>query len=105
MALDLASVQQTKNNLEKELTMLNTEKEILVQQVENVLKEKADLETKIEANDQKIEDLQKANHELEKKYDELNEITNEQDNGLLTRQNEVHALKHEVKSKLTFSII
>ena len=104
MALDLATIQHTKNNLEKELTRLNTEKEILVQQVENVLKEKADLETKIEANEQKIEDLQTASRELEKKYDELNDITNEQDNGLLTRENEVHALKHEVNSNVTLLV-
>merc|ERR1711899_99398 len=97
MALDLASVQHKKNELETQLTKYNTEKDILVQQVETLLKEKGDLELKIKENEKKIEQLEAAHVELEKKYQELSEITDEQDSGLLSRETEVFALKHEIQ--------
>ena len=84
--------------LETQLTKYNTEKDILVQQVETLLKEKGDLELKIKENEKKIEQLEAAHVELEKKYQELSEITDEQDSGLLSRETEVFALKHEVRS-------
>ena len=83
--------------LETQLTKYNTEKDILVQQVETLLKEKGDLELKIKENEKKIEQLEAAHVELEKKYQELSEITDEQDSGLLSRETEVFALKHEVR--------
>ena len=81
------------------MTALNTEKDILVQQVESILAEKSDLEAKVVANEKVIEELETARDELDKKYHELHEITDEQDNGLITRENEVLALKHEVNKK------
>ena len=61
------------------------------------MKEKGDLELKIKENEKKIEQLEAAHVELEKKYQELSEITDEQDSGLLSRETEVFALKHEVR--------
>jgi len=97
MALDLASVQQTKNDFENQLTQLNTEKDILVQQVESILDGKRNLEAQVVANEKIMEELETARDELDKKYHELHEITDEQDNGLMSRENEVLALKHEIQ--------
>ena len=87
--------------MENQLTALNTEKDILIQQVESILEGKRDLEAQVVANEKIMEELETARDELDKKYHELHEITDEQDNGLMTRENEVLALKHEVNKKQT----
>ena len=85
------------------MTALNTEKDILIQQVESILEGKRDLEAQVVANEKIMEELETARDELDKKYHELHEITDEQDNGLMTRENEVLALKHEVNKKQTIN--
>ena len=88
--------------MENQLTALNTEKDILIQQVESILEGKRDLEAQVVANEKIMEELETARDELDKKYHELHEITDEQDNGLMTRENEVLALKHEVNNNKLF---